>query len=295
MVNFCRGMDDRSVAACVPAYLHLDNPTQNCLAPSPGSDVIVDRNLIIGMGSSPSRQAFKVNPTHFSPYQGEFTPGGQLDFHSRQHMSGQLSTPSGQGSVSKHTAAATMANNFYGIERSSPFMNVYASGDQFLERQSINYQPDKIERPSTIDNSQFQDAIEPPGIEYQSTYLSIEGGELEDHLLSENIGSGSVEGSSLPQKTGSEEDGFLPLVKRHSSDDGSTTAAEAGSPSERFHERLHNAKSENVSGGTFKDIPFPSTRGDRRRAGAPKRRKFAVKNTDLFCPTNEKLIWYFIY
>lgn len=177
-----------------------------------------------------------------------------------------------------------MTNNFYGTEGSSPFMNQNAPGDQFIEPQSINYQPDKIERPSTIDNSQFQDAIEPPGIEYQAPYLSIEGGELEDHLPFENIGSGSVEGSSLPQKTGSEECDFLPLVKRHSSsDDGSTTAAEAGSPSERFHERLQNATSENVSGGTFKDIPFPSTRGDRRPT---KRRKFAVKNINLSCPVN---------
>jgi hypothetical protein len=41
--------------------------TSNRLAPSPGSNIIIDGDLIIDMGSPPpSRPTFKVNPAHFS-------------------------------------------------------------------------------------------------------------------------------------------------------------------------------------------------------------------------------------
>ncbi|KAF7168082.1 hypothetical protein CNMCM5623_001224 [Aspergillus felis] len=77
-------------------------------APSPGSNIIIDGDLIIDMGSPPpSRPAFRVNPAHFS---SNNTPGNE-EYDEEEEMEAlRLPSPVGRGGASSERveiAAAT--------------------------------------------------------------------------------------------------------------------------------------------------------------------------------------------
>ncbi|GAQ04453.1 hypothetical protein ALT_1774 [Aspergillus lentulus] len=77
-------------------------------APSPGSNIIIDGDLIIDMGSPPpSRPAFRVNPAHFS---SNNTPGNEEDDEDEEMETLRLPSPVGRGGASSErveTAPAT--------------------------------------------------------------------------------------------------------------------------------------------------------------------------------------------
>ncbi|RHZ67540.1 ELL-associated factor [Aspergillus thermomutatus] len=71
-------------------------------APSPGSNIIIDGDLIIDMGSPPpSRPAFRVNPAHFS---SNNTPANDEDEEEEEMEALRLPSPVGRGGVPSESA-----------------------------------------------------------------------------------------------------------------------------------------------------------------------------------------------
>ncbi|PYI05950.1 hypothetical protein BO78DRAFT_139360 [Aspergillus sclerotiicarbonarius CBS 121057] len=63
--------------------------------PSPGSNIIIDGDLIIDMGSPPPSRPFRVNPAHFS---SNNTPADEDDNEDDEYMEGlRLPSPAGHG------------------------------------------------------------------------------------------------------------------------------------------------------------------------------------------------------
>ncbi|KAB8067456.1 RNA polymerase II transcription elongation factor-domain-containing protein [Aspergillus leporis] len=79
-------------------------------APSPGSNIIIDGDLIIDMGSPPpSRPAFRVNPAHFS---SNNTPANNDDGDEDEDIEDlRLPSPAGHGGLSAHTGRAEPISN----------------------------------------------------------------------------------------------------------------------------------------------------------------------------------------
>ncbi|KAF7592519.1 hypothetical protein BBP40_012809 [Aspergillus hancockii] len=73
-------------------------------APSPGSNIIIDGDLIIDMGSPPpSRPAFRVNPAYFS---SNNTPANNDDGDDEDIEDLRLPSPAGHGGLPTHTERA---------------------------------------------------------------------------------------------------------------------------------------------------------------------------------------------
>lgn len=125
------------------------------LAPSPGSNIIIDGDLIIDMGSPPpSRPTFKVNPAHFS---SNNTPSNVADDGEDEMEDLRLPSPAGQSGQSAPRARVE-------APQPAPNENEVEDDDELAAEMEAAFEQSAREEEEAR-NHQYQ---KPPSQQYQA-------------------------------------------------------------------------------------------------------------------------------